>query len=146
MRAPSTISPFYSCHSPVLSLPTSSPLILSSFFSSFVSLSTGASSVSGEPVVEGRAGWCSAATAGKGTGGCHTGGTQQTPAVHVHHTEIRLRGAAAGETNCSETECVYRCTLSANQVLKWLRVKLRLTSWQLIQHRADVCLYSKTPH
>lgn len=57
-------------------------------------------------MVKGRAGWCSAATAGQRAGGGHAGRTEQTPAVHVLHTQIRLGGAAAGEetTNCTQTQ------------------------------------------
>lgn len=56
-------------------------------------------------MVKRRAGWSSAATAGQGAGGCHAGGTEQTPAVHVFHTQIRLGGAAAGKkTSCTPTK------------------------------------------
>lgn len=49
---------------------------------------TGASPVSGEPVVERRAGRCPAAPPRQGAGGGHAGGAEQTPAVHVLHKEI----------------------------------------------------------
>ena len=54
-------------------------------------------------MVEGRACRGSAAAAGQGAGGGHPGGAEQTPAVHVLHTQIRPGGAAAGEetTNIS---------------------------------------------
>lgn len=88
------------------------PLCKAPFFSFFVSFPSGASSLSGEPVVTGRAGWCSAATAGQGAGGGHPGGTEQTPAVHVLHTQIRHGGAAAGEqtTNFITQMCVLWCS------------------------------------
>lgn len=65
-------------------------------------------------MVKRRAGWSSAATAGQGAGGRHTGGTEQAPAVHVLHTQIRLGGATAGEkTSCTQTKmslCVWVCS------------------------------------
>lgn len=67
--------------------------------SSCVSVSSGASSVSGEPVAAGRAGQSPAAAAGQRAGGGHVGGAQQAPAVHVLHTQIRPGGAAAGEND-----------------------------------------------
>lgn len=80
---------------------------------------SGASSLSGEPVVEGRAGRRSAAAAGQGAGGGHPGGAEQTPAVHVLHTQIRPGGAAAGEetTNCKHKYvCVFRRSLLLGQL------------------------------
>lgn len=64
-----------------------------------VSASSGAPSVSGEPVAEGRAGQSSAEAAGQRAGSGGAGGAQQTPAVHVLHTQIRPGGAAAGESD-----------------------------------------------
>lgn len=49
---------------------------------------TGTSSVPGEPVVERRAGWFTAAPPRQGAGGGNTRGAEQTPAVHVLHKEI----------------------------------------------------------
>lgn len=92
------------------SLPTSSSLLflilaLTHHLCFLLSFSSGATSVSGEPVVKRRAGWSSAATAGQGAGGRHTGGTEQAPAVHVLHTQIRLGGATVGEkTSCTQTK------------------------------------------
>lgn len=57
------------------------------FFFFLISL-TGASPVSGEPVVERRAGRGTAAPPRQGAGGGHTRGAEQAPAVHVLHQEI----------------------------------------------------------
>lgn len=73
------------------------PLDRLSAASSLSSWSSGPSSLSGEPVVEGRACWSSAASAGPRAGGGHAGGAEQTPAVHVVYTQIRPGGAAAGQ-------------------------------------------------
>lgn len=53
-------------------------------------------------MAEGRAGQSSAEAAGQRAGSGGAGGAQQTPAVHVLHTQIRPGGAAAGEND----ECV----------------------------------------
>ena len=66
-------------------------------------------------MVEGRAGRCSAAAAGQGAGGGDAGGAEQTPAVHVLHTQIRPGGAAAGEdtTNTNVSVFIFREGLSS---------------------------------
>lgn len=59
-------------------------------------------------MAEGRASRCSAAAAGPRAGGGHPRGTEQTPAVHVLHTQIRPGGAAAGEESSKKKhECVF---------------------------------------
>ncbi len=78
-------------------------------------------------MVEGRAGRCSAAAAGQGAGGGHAGGAEQTPAVHVVHTQIRPGGAAAGEeTTQLQTQvcvcvcvCVFRESLLLEHLVGW---------------------------
>lgn len=66
--------------------------------------SSGASSLSGEPVAEGRAGRCSAAAPEQGAGSGHPGGAEQTPPVHVLLTQIRPGRAATGEEDRMQTQ------------------------------------------
>lgn len=67
-------------------------------------------------MVEGRAGRCSAAAAGQGAGGGDAGGAEQTPAVHVLHTQIRPGGAAAGEDTSNGTQTQMRRCLYPQRV------------------------------
>lgn len=114
----------------VLLIMSCSPSSFLSFPSLFLRPSaSGASSLSGEPVVEGRAGRCSAAAAGQGAGGGHPGGAEQTPAVHVLHTQIRPGGATAGEDGGHKLVIVFVQEASP-------RIKCRKTSWQHEQEKS----------
>lgn len=57
-------------------------------------------------MAERRAGQRSAAAAGHGAGGGDPGGAEQTPAVHVLHTQIRPGRASSGEENLPADDCV----------------------------------------
>lgn len=92
------VSPFL-LHGSFILLPVSFLFSLLCIILALISASSlsGSSSLSGEPVVEGWAGWRSAAASGHGAGGGHPRGAEQTPAVHVLHTQVWPGWAASGE-------------------------------------------------
>ena len=97
---PSLLSCYPFFFLPIFSFSSTSFLVfLSSSWTSSLHLTglTGASSLSGEPVAEGRTGRRSAAAAGQGAGGGHPGGAEPTPAVYVIHTQIRPGWTTSGE-------------------------------------------------